>query len=173
MPEITTDIIWQWIWFIALFFVFLAFKETNDRKLIILLAIWSGIWWVHFSLIWLLAAAWINFFDVLKNIIWLKYEKNNYWVSFFIVSYIIIWMITYIHTQNLVSFLPTIASIIGAIAVFLFRWIPLRLLMLSTLFVWLVYNIIWGSYAWIASDIALMWASFYGIYKIKYKIKTS
>lgn len=162
------EVIWQAIWFIALFFVFLAFKETDDRKLIIYLAIGSWIWGLHFSLIWLLAAAAINFFDVFKNLIWLKCEKNNYWVSFFIVSYICIWIFTFLHTNNLASFLPTISSVIWAIAVFWFRWIPLRLLLLSTLAIWLCYNIIWWSYAGITSDIVLTFATLYGIYKLKY-----
>ncbi len=173
MDIFTTEIIWQAIGFIALFFVFLAFKETNDRKLIVYLAIGSGIWGIHFSLIWLIAAAAVNFFDVGKNLIWLKYEKNNYWVSFFIVSYLIIWIFTYNHTWNIASFLPTLSSIIWAVAVFWFRWIPLRLLLLSTLWIWLIYNLIGGSYAWIASDIALTWATLYGIYKLKYNPEKS
>lgn len=167
----TTEIIWQFIGFVALFFVFLAFKETDDRKLIIYLAIGSGIWWIHFGLIWLIAASAINFFNVFKNLIWLKYAKNIYWVSFFIISYICIWVATYFYTQSVTSFLPTIASIIGAIAVFCFRDIPLRLLLLSTLFIWFVYNLMGSSYAWIASDIALVWATLYGIYKLKYQKK--
>lgn len=163
----TQEIIWQAIWFIALFFVFLAFKETDDRKLIIYLAIGSGIWGIHFSFIGLIAAASVNFFDVGKNLIGLKYAKNNYWVSFFIVSYIIIWIATFNHTENLISFLPTLSSIIWAVAVFWFRWIVLRILLLTTLFIWFVYNFIGGSYAWMASDIALVWATLYGIYKLK------
>ncbi len=163
--EIST--IWQIIGFIALFFVFLAFKETDDRKLIIYLAIGSGIWWVHFWVLGLVAASAINFFDVLKNCIGLKYKKNNYWVSFFVATYIAIWIMSYSYSGSLVSFLPTIASVLWAIAVFWFSGIPLRLIMMSTLFVWFTYNIIGGSYAGMASDIALIWASFYGIFKLK------
>jgi hypothetical protein len=167
------EILWQIIGFIALFFVFLGFKETDDRKLIIYLAIGSGIWWIHFWLLGLIAAAGINFFDIFKNLIGLKYEKNNYWVSFFIVSYIVIWIYSYLQTQVLVSFLPTLASILWAIAVFWFRGVPLRLIMMSTLFIWFIYNIIGGSYAGIASDITLIWASFYGIFKLKRSSPTS
>ena len=165
----TYEAIGQAIGFIALVFVFFAFKETNDKKLIIYLAIGSGIWGVHFSFIGLIAAAAVNFFDVGKNLIWLKYEKNNYWVSFFILSYLIIWILTYSHTGNIISFLPTVSSILWAIAVFWFRGIPLRLILLSTLWVWFLYNLIGWSYAGMASDIALTWATLYGIYKLKYK----
>jgi len=167
MDFLTSEIIGQAIWFIALFFVFLAFKETDDRKLIIYLAIGSWIWGLHFWLIGLFAASAINIFDVFKNLIWLRYKKNNYWVSFFVISYIIIWILTYSYTWSYVSFLPTLASILWAIAVFLFRWIALRVLLLSTLFIWFTYNIIGLSYAGIASDIALVFASLYWIYKLK------
>ncbi len=171
MDVLSTEIIWQAIGFIALFFVFLAFKETDDRKLIIYLAIGSWIWGIHFSIIWLFAAAGISFFDIFKNLIWLKYKKNNYWVWFFIGSYILIGIFTYFHTGVLSSFLPTIASILWAIAVFWFSGIPLRLIMMSTLFVWFVYNFIGGSYAGMISDFTLIWASLYGIYKLKYTVK--
>lgn len=169
--EIST--IWQIIGFVALFFVFLAFKETDDRKLIIYLAIGSGIWWIHFWALGLIAASAINFFDVFKNCIGLKYKKNNYWVTFFVITYISIWIISYSYSGSLVSFLPTIASVLWVVAVFLFSGIPLRLIMMSTLFVWFSYNIIGGSYAGIASDIALIWASFYGIFKLKCSSPTS
>lgn len=167
MDFFSPEILWQLIGFIALFFVFLAFKETNDRKLIMYLAIGSGIWGIHFSLIWLVAAAAINFFDIFKNLAGLKYEKNNYWVSFFIMSYLVIWIVTYYFTRELVSFLPTISSILWAVAVFYFRGIPLRLILMSTLCIWFIYNFIGLSYAGMASDIALIWATLYGIYKLK------
>jgi len=165
------EIIWQIIGFIALFFVFLAFKETNDRKLIGYLAIGSWIWWIHFWFLGLVAASAINFFDVFKNLIWLKYAKNNYWVAFFIIAYAVIGVISYSYTKNIYSFLPTIASVIWVIAVFWFRWIQLRLLLLFTLSIWFIYNYIGWSYAWIASDIILVWATLYGIYKLQYTKK--
>jgi len=167
MDFFSIEIIGQAIWFIALFFVFLAFKETDDRKLIIYLAIGSWIWGIHFWFIGLFAASAINVFDVFKNLIWLKYKKNNYWVSFFVISYIIIGVLTYHYTWSYISYLPTLASIIWAVAVFLFRWIALRVLLLSTLFIWFSYNFIGLSYAGMVSDIALVFASLYGIYKLK------
>lgn len=168
-----TQFIWQIVGFLALFFVFLAFKETNDKKLIILLAIWSGVWGIHFSLLGLIAAAGINFFDVCKNLVSLRYKNNLYLLSFFILSYMLIWGYSYLQTSSIYSFFPTIASIIGVVAVFCFSGIPLRVFMLSTLIVWFVYNIIWWSIAWMTSDIVLIWATLYGIYKLKYQKITS
>jgi len=167
MDYFTLETLWQAVGFIALFYVFLAFKETNDRKLISYLAIGSGIWAIHFSLLWLIAAAAINLFDVFKNLAWLRYEKNNYWVSFFIICYIIIGLVSYSFTWEYISFFPTVSSVLGAVAVFYFRGISLRIIMISTLFIWFAYNFIGGSYAGMASDISLMWATLYGMWKLK------
>lgn len=171
MEIFTQDIIWQAIGFIALFFVFLWFKETNDRKLIIYLSIWSFFWGIHFWLLGLIAAAGINFFDIFKNLLGLKYEKNKSLMFFFIWSYLVIWIISFYFTQNYISFLPSITSIISTIWVFLFRWIWLRINLLFVLCIWFIYNTAWGSIAWITSDIVLLWATFYGIYKIKKSVK--
>lgn len=161
------EILWQLIWFVALFFVFLAFKETNDKKLIIYLAIGSSIWGIHFSLLWLFAAAGINFFDIFKNLAALKWKRNNYWVSFFVISYLIIWVLSYLYTEKLFSFLPTITSILWAVWVLYFHGIKMRLFLIATLLIWFVYNFIGGSYAGMTSDIILILATFYGIYKLK------
>lgn len=163
------EFIWQSIGFVALIFVFLAFKETQDRKLIIYLAIGSWIWWLHFSALGLYAAAGINFFDVFKNLIALKWKKNNYWITFFITSYVLIGVWTYHYTNQIYSFLPTITSILWVLWVLYFRWIRMRLFLISTLFIWFIYNYIGWSIAWMVSDIALIIAMIYGIYKIKSK----
>lgn len=163
----TIDILWQIVGFIALFFVFLWFKETDDRRLIIYLTIGSFFWGIHFSILWLIAAAWINFFDIFKNLLWLKYERNTILMSFFIVSYTVIWFISYQYTQELISLLPTIASILSTIWVFIFRWISLRINLIVVLIIWFIYNSIWGSIPWVTSDIVLIWATLYGISKLR------
>lgn len=173
MFEVSNEIIWQIIWFFALWIVFFAFKETDDRKLLIYLAIWSFIWSIHFWILGLLAAAGINLFDVFKNIAGLKWKKNNYWVSFFVISYIIIWFISFSYTQKWFSFLPTITSVLWAVWVLYFHGIQMRLFLISTLFIWFLYNFIGGSYAGMTSDIVLIWATLYGIYKLKYKNVTT
>lgn len=161
------EILWQIIGFIALFFVFLGFKEKNDTKLILFLTVWSFFWGIHFSMLWLIAAAGINFFDICKNLLWLKFEKNIYLMSFFILSYIIIWYISFLYTQNYFSFLPTLASVISTVWVFIFRGVHLRYCLLVVLWVWFMYNSLWWSIPWITSDIILIWATLYGIYKLK------
>ena len=169
---ISLAILGQSIWFIALIVAFFAFKEIDDRKLLIYLAICSLIWSLHFWIIWLYAAAWINLFDVFKNLAWLKWKKNNYWIIFFISSYISIWIATFIYTGALFSFLPTITSVLGTIWVLYFRWIHMRLFLISTLLIWFSYNYIGWSYPWMISDIVLIWATIFWIYKLHNKDKS-
>ncbi len=164
---LTTDIIWQAIWFLALLVAFFAFKETDDRKLLIYLAACSLVWSLHFWIIWLFAAAGINLFDVFKNLAWLKWKRNNYWIIFFIVSYLFIWVATYLYTWALYSFLPTITSILWTIWVLCFTGITMRIFLIVTLVIWFIYNFIWWSYAGMTSDIILIWATIYGILKLK------
>jgi hypothetical protein len=161
------EIIWQAIGFLALFIVFFAFKETNDRKLLIYLAIGSFVWSIHFWLLWLYAAAGINFFDVSKNLAGLKWKKNNYWIGFFVCSYILIWYISFLYTGKLFSFLPTLTSVLSTLWVLYFTWVAMRIFLISTLFIWFIYNFIGGSYAGMTSDIILIWATLYWIYKLK------
>jgi hypothetical protein len=167
MDFLSTETIGQAIWFIALWIAFFAFKETDDRKLLIYLAACSLLWSLHFGIIWLFAASAINFFDVFKNIVGLKWKKNNYWIIFFVLSYIIIWIATYNYTWKLYSFLPTITSVLWAIWVLYFHGIAMRLFLISTLLIWFTYNFIGWSYAGMTSDIVLIWATLYGIYKLK------
>lgn len=163
------NIIAQWIWFLALWISIFAFKETDDKKILVYLALCSFVWSIHFWMLWLFAAAWINAFDIFKNIAWLKWKKNNYWIGFFIISYIAIWIAIFHYTWKLFSFLPTFTSVLWTIGVLCFTWVKMRLFLIATLCIWFVYNFIWGSIPGMTSDILLIWATLYWIYKIKYK----
>ena len=167
MPEFNTEIIWQVIGFIALWFAFFAFKETDDKKLLIYLALCSFVWSIHFWILWLFAAAGINAFDIFKNLAWLKWKKNTYWITFFIFAYILIGITTYQYTNSLISFIPTIASVLWVIWVLCFKGISMRLFLISTLVMWFIYNYVWWSYAWMVSDVVLIWATLYWIYKLR------
>ncbi len=158
----------QYIWFWALAIVFFAFKETDDRKLLIYLVLGSFVWSIHFWMLGLVAAAGINLFDVFKNLAWLKWKRNHYWMSFFIWSYILIWIFSYLYTKELYSLLPTISSVLWVLWVLYFHGIAMRIFLLWTLLIWFLYNYIGGSYAGMTSDIILIFATLYGMWKIRY-----
>lgn len=96
------------------------FLFCKDKKFIIMTAIVSVIFGVHFSLLGLMTAGVINLFDAIKNIIALHYEKNHYRVGALIVVYLIIGLVTY---DGALSLIPTIAAITSTLLVFYVRGI--------------------------------------------------
>lgn len=137
------NIFWEIIWLIALFFNVISYTEKNDRMLFIMLAICSFFYWLHFLWLGLLTASFINFFDVFKNLIVIKYKKNLYLFLLFTIVYLIIWYKT--ANGEILSYLLTFWSILSLFAAFYFTWITLRIVYLLVTFIYLFYSIIWNS----------------------------
>jgi len=137
------NIFWEIIWLIALFFNVISYTEKNDRMLFIMLAICSFFYWLHFLWLGLLTASFINFFDVFKNLIVIKYKKNLYLFLLFTIVYLIIWYKT--ANGEILSYLLTFWSILSLYAAFYFTWISLRIVYLIATFIYLIYSIVWNS----------------------------
>lgn len=163
------EFIGQILWFIALWISIFAFKEHDDRKILVYLALCPLFWGIHFSFLWLYAAAGINIFDVFKNIAGLIWKRSKIWTSIFVISYICIWIWVYLHTHTLISFLPTLAAVLGSIWVIYFSWYTMRFFLLLTLCIWLIYNIYGVSLPGITSDIILIFSTLYWIYTLERK----
>lgn len=144
----------QIIWFIALFINIIAFVTSKDKIFLIFMAISSFVWWIHFYYLWLFTAAYISFFDILKNIIALKYKKNYYIFSFLIISYLIIWFYTF-DFKNIFTIIPTINAILSVFFIYFLKWIKLKLWFLFILILWFTYNFYWNSLGWMFSDFIL------------------
>ena len=145
----------QIIWIGAFFISVYNFVFCQNKKFIIVTAIASGVWWLHFLSLGLMAAAVVNIFDVFKNIISLKYQRNLKWVIAFTIIYLIIWYISY--TGSIVSLIPTLNAIISTYLVFYVRWIWLNIWFLFIIALWMVYNYLWNSIGWLSTDIFLLW----------------
>lgn len=155
----------QTIGFIALFVNIFAFITSKDQKFLIFMAISSAIWGIHFLYLWLLSAAFISFFDILKNIIALKYKKNTYIFWFLIISYTIIGIFTF-QNENIFSIIPIINSILSVIFIYYLEWIRLKIGFLCILCFWLIYNFFGNSLGGMMSDIILIVSSFIGMYNV-------
>ena len=143
---------WQIIWIIAFFLSIYNFLYCRDRKFIIVTAIASLFWWVHFFLIWAITAAFINFFDISKNIASLKWERKKSWMLVFIWIYVVIWFFTY---ENYYSLLPTFSAIFSTYLVFMTRWIKMKAWFLIVVLAWFIYNIYFWSIWGILTDVSL------------------
>jgi hypothetical protein len=142
----------QLIWLLAFLVSIYNFLFCKDRKFIIFTAIASLIWGIHFYSIWLIAAALVNIIDILKNMLALKYKKSKNIAILFVLFYIIIWFITF---KSYVDIIPTLTAIISTYLVFYVRWIWLNIGFMGVIILWGIYNILWHSIWWLATDITL------------------
>ena len=144
----------QTIWVLAFLVSVYNFLFCKDKKFIIVTAIASALWWMHYLILGLFAAAWINLFDVFKNMIALKYKKNLPLVISFTLVYIIIWIYTY--TGQWISVIPTLTAILWTYLVFYVRWVWLNAWFIVIVLMWMSYNYIWNSIGWLWTDIFLI-----------------
>lgn len=154
---------WQFIgliWFIVSVYNFMFCK---NKKFIIFTMIASFFWWIHFFLLGLLSAAFINLIDVFKNALALKYEKNKYMTLWFIIIYMII---SYFTFTWLISLIPLATAILSTILVFYVRWVYLNIGFLFVIALWMIYNIIGWSVGWFLTDTTIFISGIFWIYKI-------
>lgn len=148
------NITWEFVWMIALFFNIISYLERNDKMMFIMLAVCSFFYWIHFLWLWLLTASFINFFDVFKNLVVIKYKKNIKLFSLFTVVYVIIWFET--GNWEILSYLLTFGSILSLFAAFYFRWISLRIVYLIVTFIYFFYSFAWNSISWMLTSLVFI-----------------
>jgi len=155
----------QLIGLFALFFTIIWFVSKKDNIFIIFMVIASFLWWIHFFMLWLLSASFINFFDTIKNYLAFKYKKNKYIFIFFLFSYFLIGLIS-IDFNNYISIIPVFNSIFWLILIFYFKWIKLKLWFIFIVSLWFLYNYFWNSIAWMISDLILFFSWLIGVYNL-------
>ncbi len=164
----------QSIGLLAFLVSIINFVFLKDRKFIFATLVASIFWWVHFHIIWALTAAYINYFDILKNAVALKYERNKNWMCIFFLAYSLIWIWTFfdidtktltIWKLNYFSLFPTFCALFSTFLVFKTRWIMMKWWFLIVVASWLVYNITYGSIGWVLTDGSLFIAWIVGIIK--------
>lgn len=164
----------QAFWILAFIISIVNFLFLRDKKFIFATLVASIFWGIHFQFIWALAAAYINYFDVLKNAMALKYERNKNWMYAFFVSYTIIWVWTFLNFDifsltfweiNYFSLFPTFCALFSTFLVFKTRGIVMKWWFLLVVCSWLVYNINYWSIGWVMTDGTLLIAGIIWIIK--------
>ncbi len=159
----------QSIWLMALLLTIVAFVSKKDNIFLIFMILASFLWWIHFMLLSLLPAAFINFFDTFKNYLAYKYKQNKTFFIFLLISYIVIGFLT-VDLNNYLSFIPIFNSILSVFLIFYFKWIKLKIWFIFIVSMWFIYNYFWNSIAWMLSDMILFVSGWLWVYKI-YKSK--
>ncbi len=155
----------QTIGFLAVGVNVIAFITTKDKKFLLFMALSSAIWGLHFYLMGLFTASGVNFFDVIKNLIALKYKRNLFWMSIFLLIYATIGFFTF-DPSNLFSLLPILNAFLSLFFVFYLKGVWLKVGFLLILVLWFVYNIMGQSLGGMMSDILLFISGVYGLIRI-------
>ncbi|PZM87496.1 MAG: hypothetical protein DLD55_01075 [candidate division SR1 bacterium] len=155
----------QTIGFLAVGVNIIAFVTAKDKKFLLFMAISSAIWGLHFYLMGLGTAAGVNFFDVIKNFIALKYKRNLLWISIFLVIYGVIGYFTF-DPSNLFSLIPILNAFLSLLFVFYLKGVWLKSGFLLILVLWFVYNFMGQSLGGMTSDVLLFLSGGYGLIRI-------
>ncbi|MDC0506261.1 YgjV family protein [Candidatus Gracilibacteria bacterium] len=137
------------------------FLFCENKKFIIFTAVASVAFGFHYYSLGLIAAAGVNAFDVVKNLLSLKYERNLKLVLGFSLIYLIIGYLTY--TGELVSIIPTLTALASTYLVFYVRGIWLNIGFLFIILMWMVYNYLGNSIGGLSTDIFLIGFGLLGI----------
>lgn len=155
----------QTIGFLAVGVNVIAFITTKDKKFLLFMALSSAIWGLHFYLMGLFTASGVNFFDVIKNLIALKYKRNLFWMSIFLLIYATIGFFTF-DPSNLFSLIPILNAFLSLFFVFYLKGVWLKVGFLLILVLWFVYNFMGQSLGGMMSDILLFISGLYGLIRI-------
>lgn len=155
----------QSIWLLALLLTIVAFVSKKDNIFLIFMIMASFLWWIHFTFLSLLPAAFINFFDTFKNYLAYKYKQNKKFFIFLLISYIFIGLFT-VDLGNYLSFIPIFNSILSVFLIFYFKGIKLKIGFIFIVSMWFIYNYFWNSIAWMLSDMILFVSGWLWVYKI-------
>ncbi len=157
-------LLWQIIWYIALFVGVLTFIEKNDKKCLHLNVAVCFLWATHYFLLWLPAASYILVSDGVKSILAVKYKGNIALLLLLLVWNVCIWRYTFDGTLS--SLLPVTTSTIWTIWVFLSAWLMMRFVFLLVVSIWLTYNCISFSLPAIVSNLITLWAVIVWLFRV-------
>ncbi len=127
----------------------------------------SSTWVVHFLLLGAMAGASMNGVGIVRSIVYYKFRGNNrpQWVLWMIVA--LSCFMTIIVWQGPVSLLPMMAMITAALAFWQRGEQTIRLLLLLCVPLWFSYNLIFHSYAGMASDIIAAISAVIALYRYR------
>ncbi len=150
--SLSNDPFGQGMGIVAFVITMYAFWLCKDKQFIFVMMGASLFWGFHFALIWALAAAWVQLFDIVKNSLALKYEKSLKISLFLVVCYLVIGFFTY---KDSYSLLPILTSVVSIFLVFYVRGVWLNIGYLWIIVCWFGYNLHNWSIGWMLSDVVL------------------
>lgn len=161
----------QSIGFVA-FVLSLSIFQVNKRSSMLRIQLSACfLYAIHFFMLGAFTGAAVNVAGVARNFLFEKFRSAKHsWVLpiFFISIFFAVAILTW---QGPRSLLPAIASIGGTLAVWQKNPRMIRLLSLLSPPLWLIYNVLSGSYPGILSEIFLLTSTLIGIYRFDIRKK--
>ena len=161
------QIIVQGIGYLALLFVVFSFQKNSRVKILLIMLAGLLIFFVHFVLLNAWTGALMNLIEAAVVFVSYKKEtdgwaKKKFWPYIFIILYVVAGLLT---AKALIDFLPVVAQIVGAIAVWQTSPRSIRFIMLIPRPLWFTYNLIVGSYAGMTTEIFILISVLIGIWR--------
>ena len=164
---LVNQIIIQGIGYLALLFVLLSFQKSKRVNILLLMLTGLVIFVIHYSLLHAWTGALMNLVEA--GVVFVSYKeetdlwaKQKFWPYVFICLYVLAGIVT---AKSIVDFLPIVAQIFGALAVWQKSPKAIRFLMLLPRPLWFTYNFIVGSYAGMTGEILILTSVLIGIFR--------
>jgi len=149
----------QLIGIIASIFAIISF-QCNTKSVMLYLALTSKLLFgIHFLMMDALTAALMNFVICFRCYIFIQ-NRNIYWLFFFVVSFLILGIVSY---QQWYSFFAILGTLIGTIAIWIGNLKKLRIMVLIAISSWFVHNFLINSYGGMLADILISLSIIIGI----------
>lgn len=159
------QIIIQGIGYLALFFVVFSFQKKKRGTLLLIMLTGLLLFVIHYYLLGAWTGALMNLIEAGVVFVSFKKEtcswaKHHLWLYVFIILYI---LVGFVALKSLSDFLPILAQIFAAIAVWQKNPRTIRFLTLIPRPLWFVYNFIVGSQAGMIAEIFIFISVIVGI----------
>ena len=155
----------QAVGFLALFFVILSFQKGNRVNILLIMLVGLILFVIHYCLLKAWIGAVMNLIEA--GVVFVSYKKETkswakqkFWPYIFITLYLAVGLVT---AKTVVNFLPIVAQIFGAIAVWQTNPRAIRFLMLAPRPLWFIYNFFVGSYAGMVTEVFILLSVVIGI----------
>ena len=164
-------VIIQSIGYLALLSVVLSFQKNKRKSILFYMFLGIILFVIHYSLLNAWTGAIMNLIEgcmvyVAYNKRYKKWARKPYWLFLFIIVFLSAGVLT---AKSFVDFLPAIAQVIGAVAVWQRQPKTIRILMLFPRPLWFIYNLSVGSQDGMLTEVLILLSVVIGI--VRFDIK--
>lgn len=144
----------QGIGVLGLLFAIISFQQNTNKRILLFQILATITFSVHFLLLGAYTGSLMNFFGIMRGLLFYNREKKwadkKYWLYVFSAIYIISGIATY---ENFYSIFPTVSMVLSTFGLWVKNPKHIRLIMLPSSPLWLIYNIVNFSIAGIITEI--------------------